>query len=98
MHHQAVFTDATVARVKTVSRYFRLHKIHDGLALIQPSGSLLITNVEVQAVACSEGCHQGLQLRRRGRLRASPSGRQAGPGLVSRMQVRAVCYDAAALR
>ena len=33
-----------------------------------PNGSLLIRDVEVQAVACLQGRHQGLQLPGRGRI------------------------------
>ena len=32
------------------------------------NGSLLTLDIEVQAVACLQGCHQGLQLRGRGRI------------------------------
>jgi len=36
--------------------------------LSQLNGSLLIRDVEVQAVACLQGRHQGLQLPGRGRI------------------------------
>jgi hypothetical protein len=45
-----------------------------------PSGSLLSTDVEVQAAACTDGVDQGLQLRRRGRLGpCGPPALQHGP-------------------
>lgn len=45
------------------------------------SGSLLITEVEVQAAACADRVDQGLQLRRRGRLGPClPPAPQRGPG------------------
>jgi hypothetical protein len=46
-----------------------------------PNGSLLITDVEVQAAACRDRVDQGLQVRRRGRLRPClPPARQHDPG------------------
>jgi len=54
MHHQAVFTDATIAQVKTIGRHILpVHKIYRGRALIQPSGGLLSAEVEVRAGARS---------------------------------------------
>ena len=48
---------------------------------VRPSGSLLSTDVEVQAAACRDRVDQGLQLRGRGRLGpCRPPALQHGPG------------------
>jgi hypothetical protein len=55
---------------------------HAGAGRLAPpaSGSLLIRDVEVQATACCDRVHQGLQLRRRGRLGPClPPALQRGP-------------------
>jgi uncharacterized protein YjbI with pentapeptide repeats len=49
--------------------------------VIPPNGSLLIRDVEVQAAACRDRGHEGLQLRRRGPVRpCPPPALQHGPG------------------
>jgi len=54
---------------------------HCGRPSTPPSGSLLITDVEVQAAACADRVDQGLQLRWRGRLGPClPPAPQRDPG------------------